>query len=193
MTPRSTLIIALAGIALSGCASPRYQTSQRLEAPIDPAGQACAANCEQTRCICQADCQEKFNACARDVEPQAQARHQREVENYGAALDEYRAGLDRYRFDLWLSHGQPHFHAGLWWHDAWFTPTYPPPSAPRKPSLERTRAEVLKEKCREDYACAPTFESCVMGCGGRRVSETRCVANCPDEGKAPATPAGAER
>lgn len=162
-----------AAVLVAGCATPRYQTTTRLELPDSPAAQPCLAHCEAASKACQSRCSEQREGCLKGIEPEVEKRYGEALQRYAVALDGYRADLERYRFDLWLRRGP-----GWWWYDPW--PTYPMPfGVPRPPSREAISARVAKERCDVDCGCGSAYEGCVIGCGGHKVLETRCIANCP--------------
>jgi hypothetical protein len=47
------------------------------------------------------------------------------------------------------------------------------------PTREGVRAHLVKTNRQEDCGCLPANDSCFVGCGGQRVSETVCIRNCP--------------
>ena len=172
--------IALAmGLGVMGCATPRYET------PASQQGQACVANCTALRDTCRADCKEAWERCTATREPQVETRYTQALEDYADALRRYRLELDRYEWELWL--GWHHGHSGFWytpWADPWYHypwPGYFPPATPPAdpPTRESVRAELHKKQCQDDCGCESRFDHCFMECGGNRVTETRCIANCP--------------
>ncbi len=178
------LALAVVALAVAGCATPRYQTVYRYEPPADAVGQACLKGCEQVRASCSTDCQAAWQACTARVEPQVEARYAQALDDYAQDLRRYQRELDRYEWDLWLSWG--HGHYGGMWHSPWFYrpwPVYaysPYPPDPQ-PTRENVRAALQREKCHDDCGCQTNYDVCYLGCGGRKIAETRCVANCPAE------------
>lgn len=187
------LASALVALVVAGCAAPRYQTVLRYEPPADVAGQACLKGCEQVRALCSADCQATWQACTARVEPQVEARYAQALDHYAQDLRRYQRELDRYEWDLWLGWGHGHY-GGMWnspWHSPWpyrswpgyaFSPyafsPYPPDP---QPTREDAREALYRENCQDDCGCQARYDVCFLGCGGRRIPETRCIANCPAE------------
>lgn len=169
------LLLPLALLLLAACATPRYQTATRLEAPDDPAARPCLAHCETARAECQAGCQARREACLKTLDGDVEARYAEALKRYARDLDLYRMDLERYRLDVWLTWGRGHL-----WYDPW--PFYATPSmAPAAPSKDRIRDQVAKERCDPECGCGATHEACFLACGGRKVEETRCIANCPPQ------------
>lgn len=169
-----TIMLALLAALLAGCATPRYQTVTLLEPPADPAAQPCLAGCEAAREDCLARCREARQACLKDIEGEVEEAYAAALRRYAAALDMYRAELEHYRMNLWLGWGRGH-----WWYDPWPYYYAPMPPAPAPPSREALRARLARERCPDDCGCQARHEACFIGCGGRKVEETRCIANCP--------------
>lgn len=167
---------------LSGCATPRYQTTSRLIPPTDAAGQACVQRCDTARVACQSACKTRYEACTKAVAPQVEARYSEALEQYALELKRYASALRRYEIQLhfdWM-HSYPYRHYPPYWWDPWPGPYFPPPFAePVMPTREGVRAELEKKQCADDCGCLPAYDSCFVGCGGQRVSETVCVENCP--------------
>lgn len=165
-------------LLLAACASPRMEIVQRLEPPADPAGQACARGCAATLQTCQADCAQRRTACLADLKPEQERAWEAALKRYEAALDSWRLDLQAYEFQLWAG-----WHHGPWWYGpAWRYPLVGPgmtPPAPARPDRAQVDAAVARDKCDPDCGCQPPYEACVLGCGGRRISETRCLAHCP--------------
>lgn len=174
----TTAVVALAVIA--GCATPQYQTSVRLMPPTDAQGQACVQGCEAARHICQAACKDRFQACARDIEPQVEARYAQALEQYAIDLKGYAAALRHYELQLrfeWLN--RTPFRHPLWW-DPWPGFYLPPPVAePAMPTRDSVRAQLEKSACQADCGCLPAFDACFVGCGGQQLQETTCIKHCP--------------
>ncbi|AAZ96634.1 hypothetical protein Tbd_0681 [Thiobacillus denitrificans ATCC 25259] len=173
-------LLLLAGV--SGCATPRYQTTFRLIPPPDAAGRACVERCDATQAACQTTCKTRYEACAKAVAPQVEARYGEALEQYALELKRYASALRRYEIRLhfdWM-HSYPYRHYPPYWWDPWPGPYFPPPFAePVMPTRESVRAELEKKQCEDDCGCLPAYDSCFLGCGGQRVSETVCVENCP--------------
>lgn len=174
---RTLLVSLLAGL-LGACATPRYQTLHRLEPPGDAAGLACVERCAQELTTCQAQCAQTYQTCVQSLEPVVQERYAQALEAYAQALDCYAAELRAYELQYWLS-----WRHGPWWYDPWPGPLWVPYPPPRKPSREAVREALVKERCGEDCGCLTRHEACFLACGGRKVSEERCVANCPPDAR----------
>jgi hypothetical protein len=180
---RLVLLLAL-GAGLWGCAGPRYQTFYRYEPPTDPATRSCLVDCEQTQKACLDRCRTNYSACVRLIEPEAQVRHDNAMRYYEGELAQYRRDLDRYQFNIslgWWNHGGWY---GAGWHDYWwpydgYQPYYYPPQPPRPPSYAEELGKLSAQKCDRDCGCQPDYDACFLGCGGRKVPEQRCIANCP--------------
>ena len=178
-----TLPVCFATVALfailAGCATPQYQTTVHLIPPADAQGRACVQTCEARKTACQSDCQTRYQACAKALAPQVEARYVDALKRYELELKQYAASLRHYemqmRFD-WMSRYpfQPY-----WW-DPWPGPYYPPPSPePDMPTREGVRAQLEKSECKADCGCLPAYDTCFVGCGGQRITETVCIRNCP--------------
>ncbi len=182
---RLVLLFAL-DVALWGCAGPRYQTFYRYEPPTDAASRSCLVHCEQMQKTCLDRCGEHFTACVRALEPEAQARHADALTRYEGERKQYQRDLDRYQLSLSLGWG----HGGGWygagWHDPWwpyggYRPYYYPPEPPQPPSYANELSKLSAEKCDRDCGCQPGYDACFLGCGGHKIPEQRCIANCPVE------------
>jgi hypothetical protein len=171
--------LVLLGV-LAGCATPQYQTTARLIPPADARGLACVQGCESRKTACQADCQTRYQACAKDLEPQVEARYAEALKRYELELKQYAAALRHYEMQLrfeWL-HSYPFYHPYGW--NPWPGPYFPPPyREPVMPTRESVRAQLMKSNCQDDCGCLPAYDTCFVGCGGQRVSETVCIRNCP--------------
>lgn len=171
----------LAGVA--ACATPRYQTSYRYEQPAGAAGQACVQGCGEVLAGCQAKCGVAYQACLKTLEPQVEARYSQAVERYAAELDRYRLDLQHHEARLWEYQMWLGWHHDPWWFGSrWPSPWYGPGylgDLPDKPSRDQILARLRQEQCDQDCACLSGYDPCFLGCGGRQISETRCVANCP--------------
>jgi hypothetical protein len=175
------LAFTAAAVALAGCATPRYQTIYRYEPAAGVEGQACVKGCEQALTGCRAVCQSAWQVCTARAETQVEERYAQALKAYAADLSRYRRELDRYEWDLWMGWG--HEHGGLWystWHPYPWHGYYPRPNPPaEEPTREAVRAGVHREQCKDDCGCQFIYDDCHQGCGGRKVPETRCVADCP--------------
>jgi hypothetical protein len=163
-----------------GCATPQYQTNVRLIPPADAQGRACVQDCEARKTQCQTDCQTRYQACTKGLEPQVEACYTAALKQYEIDLKHYAAALRQYEMQLhfqWL-YSYP-YHYPYWW-DPWPGPYYPPPyPEPVMPTRERVRAQLEKANCQADCGCLPAYDSCFVGCGGQRLTETVCIKNCP--------------
>jgi len=168
--------------ALAGCATPQYQTTVRLIPPTDAQGQACVQDCGAKKIACQTDCQARYQTCVKDIEPQVEARYTAALKQYELNLRNYAAALRHYEMQLrfeWL-YSYP-FHHPYWW-DPWPGLYFPPPyREPVMPTRDGVRARLAAENCQADCGCLPAYDTCFVGCGGQRVSETVCIRNCPPE------------
>jgi hypothetical protein len=169
LSRRVSLTLLLAA-GLAGCAPPRYQTVYRLEPPADAAGRVCIERCAGGLTDCQSRCAQAYQVCAQALEPLFQERYAQALQRYEDALDRYAAELRHYELQAWLSWRR-------WWYDPW--PLWFPYPPPRKPSREAVREELRKERCTEDCGCLTQHEACFLACGGRKIAEERCVADCP--------------
>ncbi|HEX7971688.1 MAG TPA: hypothetical protein VF501_05660 [Thiobacillus sp.] len=166
--------------ALAGCATPQYQTEVRLIPPADAQGRACVQGCDARKTACQTDCQARYQTCAKALEPQVEARYIDALKQYELDLKRYAAALRYYeiqlRFDWMNNYAYPYPYG---W-EPWPRPYFPPPyREPVMPTRESVRAQLEKSNCRADCGCLPAYDSCFVGCGGQRLSETVCVKNCP--------------
>jgi len=179
---RPTLIrfFAVLGLAaaLAGCATPQYQTTVRLIPPADAQGRACVQDCEAKRVACQDECRVRYLACEKSVEPYVEARYVEALQQYELVLRQYAADLRYYEMQLnfgWM-HSYPYYGFYGWGPWPYFPPPYPPPPMPTR---EGVRAHLVKTNCQDDCGCLPAYDTCFVGCGGQRVSETVCIKNCP--------------
>lgn len=175
-----SLAAAVIFALVAGCATPQYQTTIRLIPPADAQGRACVQRCDTTRAACQSDCQARYQACTKALAPQVEARYAEALRQYELDLKRYAAALRRYEMELrfqWMN-AYP-FGYPYWW-DPWPMPSYPfPYPEPVMPTREGVRAKLEKTQCQADCGCLPAWDTCFVGCGGQRVSETVCVRNCP--------------
>ena len=163
---------------LGGCATPVYQTNVHLIPPADAAGRACLQDCESRKTACQADCQARYQACAKALEPQVEASYVEALQQYELDLRHYAAELRHYELQLHFGWMHSHPYYGFYWWDPW--PYFPPPySPPSMPTREGVRAHLVKANCQDDCGCLPAYDTCFVGCGGQRLTETVCVKNCP--------------
>ena len=173
MRSQATAAILVALALSTGCASPRYQTEYRLVAPTDPAAGPCLERCATVLNDCRSHCAEAREACLKTIDAEVDRAYAEALKGYAADLDRYRAELERYRFDLWLG-----WHHGYMWYDQW-PYYYASAIAPAPPGREAVRNQVAKARCDADCGCQARHDACFIGCGGSKVEETRCIANCP--------------
>jgi hypothetical protein len=178
--PFQRYVALLLFAVMAGCATPQYQTTVRLIPPDDVRGRACVQDCESKKTACQADCQSRYQACAKDIEPQIEVRYAEALKRYELELRQYAAALRNYEMQLrfeWLN-SYPFGYPYGWgpWPGPFFSPPY---REPVMPTRESVRAQLEKSNCKEDCGCLPAFDTCFVGCGGQRVSETVCIRNCP--------------
>lgn len=169
---------------LAGCATPQYQTTVRLISPSTEAGRACVQDCEAKKAACQANCQNRYQACVKALEPQVEARYLDALKQYELELKRYAVALRHYEMQLqfeWMHRypfGYPFGHP-YWW-DPWPGLYFPPPyREPEMPTRDAVRAKLEETNCQTDCGCLPAYDSCFVGCGGQRVGETVCIKNCP--------------
>ena len=175
MPPNYKHLVQLAVATLLGaCATPRYETAYRLEPPTHDAGRVCLPQCEDQIKACQARCSERYQACLLEIEPLVDEAYAEALRQYAFDLDSYAASLQHYELQLWTN-----WHHGPWWYGpGWYSPYYvsrPPP----RPGREAVRERLVAKKCDRDCGCQPGYEACFLTCGGKKIAEERCVANCP--------------
>ena len=182
--PALTLPLAALAMAalIAGCATPQYQTSVRLIPPADAAGRACVQDCETKKNACQSDCQTRYQACVKDLEPQVEARYVEALKKYEIDLKQYAMALRRYEMELryeWLN-SYPYYYPYWWnpWPRTYYPPPYPEPVMPTRASV---RSQLEKLNCQADCGCLPAYDTCFVGCGGQRFTETVCIKNCPPD------------
>lgn len=167
-------------LALWGCAAtPRYQTLYRYESPVDAAGQACVEKCGQKLAACQDRCKQVYQACLKDVEPLVDERYGEALKRYEDELERYRWELERCQLQLWLNWNRASLGYGGWPYYPWPEPYCMPYPLPRKPTRTGELAKLRQEKCEADCGCQPIHDTCFLACGGKKIPEERCVANCP--------------
>lgn len=187
LPPLRTLILVVAAAGLVGCATPRYQTAYRYEPPVDAAGRACLEKCEQKLAGCQQRCTADYQACLKDIEPQVEERYGKALKRYEAEWERYRWERERYELYLSLNWGYPlwfgpgFYHPWPGFYQAWPGPYYFPPALPRKPSRDEEFKRLQQEKCDQECGCQTLYDACFLSCGGKRIPEVRCIANCPKE------------
>ena len=173
---RFSFVFLVAG--LHGCATPRYQTLYRHQAPVDQGGQVCVAQCQARLAMCRGDCAQAYQACSKSIVPLAASRYTAAMEHYAAEIESYARELRHYEMQLWLGWGRgsccgPDPYVG--W-PAW----YPDPP-PAMPSREAVFAQLRREKCQDDCGCLNDYDSCFVHCGGRIVPEVQCLGDCPKQ------------
>jgi len=176
---RSFAALALLAV-MAGCATPQYQTTVHLIPPVDVQGRACVQACESNKIACQADCQTRYQACERAVEPQVEARYIEALNQYELNLRHYAAELRHYELQLhfgWMR-SYPYYGFFGWGPWPYIPPPYPPPPIPTR---EGVRAQLVKANCQDDCGCLPAYDAYFLGCGGQRVIEPVCIKNCPPE------------
>lgn len=175
------LLLVVVMVGLAGCASPRYQTAYRYEPPLEATGRACLEKCEQKLASCQQCCTVDYQACLQRIEPQVNERYNAVLKRYQVEMEQYRWELRRYEFYLSLNRNHDFWYGGHGFYHPWPRPYYFPPIPPGKPSRDEVFNQLQKEKCAMDCGCQTTYDACFLGCGGKRIPETRCIANCPAE------------
>ena len=178
LTHQSAALALLA--MLTGCATPQYQTHVRLIPPADAQGSVCVQECDAQKNACQSDCQTRYQACMTDLEPQVEARYVEALKKYEIDLKRYAVDLRRYEMELRYEslYAYPYPYPYGW--GPWPRTYYPPPRPqPVMPTREGVRAQLEKTNCQADCGCLSAYDTCFVGCGGQRLSETLCVKNCP--------------
>jgi len=173
--PARLLFLAAGAVILLGaCVTPRFETVYRLEPPEHAAGRVCLVQCEDRLKACQADCGRSYQTCLEAIGPLVDEAYAEALRHYAFDLDSYAASLQHYEMQLWMG-----WHHGPWWFSpGWSYPYYvsrPPP----RPTRTQIRERLIAEKCDKDCGCQPVYEACFLACGGRKVGEERCIANCP--------------
>lgn len=152
----------------------------RYEPPADQQSLACVQACEQKKETCQSDCQSRFQSCQKDIEPLVEERYLQALKQYENDLRHYALMLRQYEIQQWLYWPYdywPHHHG--YYAYPWPGPYFPPPYlTPVMPTREGVKAALEKEKCQADCGCLPTYDSCYVSCGGKRIPETVCIKNC---------------
>lgn len=177
-------LLMLAALLLGGCTTPRHQTIYRYDPPADPEGQVCLTRCEQALHACYDVCATTYAACVQGLEPEAQARYADALARYESELAHYRHDLERYAVSLSLGWGEyDHWYGAGWYAPNWpyrrLRPYYAEPLPPRPPSYADELGKLKAESCARDCGCQPKYDACFLGCGGSRILEERCFANCP--------------
>lgn len=184
VTRPSPWILLAALLGLAGCATPQMQSTVRFVPPSDPAGRACVAECDTARLACQAQCQASYARCIKTLDAEVEAKYTDALRQYEADLRRYASELQQYQFDMRLGWVQAwpvrHPYRRLYYgYEFWPYPPLPVPTAPVAPTREAVRAQLEKTRCQADCGCLPAYDGCFVGCGGERITETRCIRNCP--------------
>lgn len=183
--PSNTSVAVLALVAgLAGCATPQYQTRVRMLPPTDAVGLACVRGCETQKTACQTTCRTRYEACAKSVEADVEARYTDALKQYENDLAAYAAALRRYemqmRFDWLHSYPYRHPHRFPYGWDPFPGPYFPPPApAPVMPTRESVREALVAKACTADCGCLPAYDACFVACGGQRIVDRVCTENCP--------------
>ncbi len=163
---------------LAGCmqTQPRYQTSYQYQFPDDSNAQACINHCRQQLRVCQQQCSSKQQACLQHIKPQVEQLYANELEHYQQALNLYRIDLERYQLQLIIREQRARLQAEgrVFWPEPW----YMRPIAPFAPSKSRIQQQ-LAAQCDLACRCQTELDSCYLSCGVKKISETRCVSDCP--------------
>jgi len=176
-----TLLLGFLTVVLLGCAGPgpRYQTAYRYEPPTDAAGRVCLEKSGQKQAECQQRCTADYQACLKLIGPQAEERYAEALKRYETGMNRYRWELDRYQLYLSMGWGRyPWYGSGFYY--PWPDPFYfPPPVPPAKPSRDQEFGRLRQEKCEVDCGCQAVYDAGFLSCGGKRIPEVKCIANCP--------------
>lgn len=172
--------IVLLAVGLAGCATPRYHTVYRYEAPTDQQGHACMENCQGRLASCQEDCSKAFQSCMKSMEPMVEARYAEAIKHYVDEVERYAWEMRHYEMQLWLGWGHGPWY-GAWPYQGWPGPYWYPSPAPIMPSREEVQDRLRKEKCKEDCGCLNSYDACFLGCGGKMIPEVQCSGHCPKQ------------
>lgn len=176
---RTSLFALAIVIFVSGCANPRYQTFYRYEPPTDSEGRACMAHCESKLAACKTECKTTYDACVKRVAPEIDVRYDEALKRYEVEFVHYRQELLNY--ELHQSIGWGYYPPGYEPFYPWPTPFYFQPIPPHKPSREQIQTRIHREKCPADCGCQQSYDACFLSCGGKKIPETKCIANCPQD------------
>lgn len=197
------LVILTAGLSACAVFSPRYQITHRYEPPTDPAGIVCLEKCTQKLEACQQSCTSTYQACLKRIEPLVEERYKKSVERYENELDNYRRQMQ----SRYLGWGRATFGWGRSWGWGgypwgWGSPwgwggspwgwgggpyyglgySYPffyEPPPPLRPDRRREFDRLRYQQCEVECGCQSVQDACFLSCGGRKIIEERCIANCP--------------
>ncbi len=195
-----TITLTILAVALFGCASfePRYQVTHRHEPPINPEGIVCLGECTKQLTACQQSCTSTYQMCLQRIEPLVEQRYQEAVIRYESESQSYRQQMNTGRFYRSFGWGTS---AGRWggypwgaghgWGPSWgwggspwygmgYSPAYfNLPIPPILPDRRREFDRLRYEQCEKECGCQPIQDACFLSCGGKRIVEERCIANCP--------------
>ena len=178
MTSR-TLTLTILILWLAACASPRYQSVYRYEAPTNASGSACLEVCARKMAECREQCTIKTQACLKSLEPRVDERYDAALKQYEMELERYRHELLHYDLQMSLNWGRPYpWRYGLWPY-SWAMPYYFPPATPVKPSRNAEFERLRHELCDVDCGCQPVYDTCFIACGGKKIPEVQCISDCP--------------
>ncbi len=175
---RRAIVLALLITGLSGCVVfvPRYQITHRYEPPTDPASGICLGKCTQKLEACQQSCATTYQSCLKRIEPLVEERYNKAVQRYENELSTYRQRINS-RYQGWgragWGWGGPYY--GLGYSYPFFYQSAPPIRPDRNREFDRLRYE----RCEVECGCQSIQDACFLSCGGRRIVEERCIANCP--------------
>lgn len=188
-----TIILAILISGLSGCVmfAPRYQITHRYEPPTDPASGLCLGKCTQKLEACQQRCTSVYQSCLKRIEPLAEERYNKAVQRYENELSTYRQRMNsRYlgwgRAGLgwggsaWGWGGSPWGWGGPYYGLGYSYPFFYQPAPPITPDRNREFDRLRYEQCEVECGCQSVQDACFLSCGGRKIVEERCIANCPE-------------
>ena len=190
-----TIILLILTVGLFGCASfaPRYQITHRYEPPTDPAAGVCLGKCTQRLAACQQSCTSTYQACLQRIEPLAEQRYDEALRRYEGELNSYNQQMNNSRYQS-LSWGRsawgwggypwgwgPSFGWGgyPWYGMGYSSPYYYLPAPPIQPDRGREFDRLRYEQCEVECGCQSVQDACFLSCGGKKIVEERCIANCP--------------
>lgn len=174
-------ILAALAVFLGSCATPRFQTAYRYEPPVDASGRAALGKCTQKLESCQQHCATEMQVCLKNIEPVVEKRHADALKLYESELEQYRIARQRYEFSMALNWNYDPYGYDPRFYQPWPRPYYSPPVPPRKISRDEIFKQVRQEKCDADCGCQPLYDACFLSSGGKKIPETRCIANCAKE------------
>ena len=143
----------------------------------------------------QQNCKSTYQACLTPIEPLAEERYRKAVERYDDELDRYRRrtqvripglGTHHTRLGLgWLSRGLG-FAVGLGggpYYGLGYSSPFFYQQPPLRPNRMREFDRLRYQQCEVECGCQSVQDACFLGCGGRKIIEERCIANCPKRKK----------